>query len=529
MRALRGVRSEGFAWPSLVGLFAGALIASVVQPAAAQDTTAGQAVYVRWCAGCHGVDGDGQGPASGYMLPRPRDFTAALYQIRTTGSGELPTDDDILRVINRGIPGTTMPGWSDVLTQQERNELVPYLKTFSRFFTSLGAPTALDLGSPPRADEAAIAEGAEFYQSIECWQCHGQAGRGDGTSAPTLEDDGDMPIRAADLTENWRFNGGGTVQDIYRTLRTGLDGTPMATFQEMVESGIMTDQQLWNLAHYVRSLSPEDAPEPSELITAALVSEGPLPTTVTDEAWAGVERFYVPLVGQIVLAPRWFDPRVDGVWVQALHNGTEVAVRVSWDDPSESPAPAWEEWRQRIVELMEPKEAEHDPGPHPDRLALQFPSRMPQDERRPYFLMGDTRNPVYLWNWSSDQGGSEMDARGFGTELRQESQGLQTDAAFSQGQWSVLFTRPLTTEDESDLQMATGEAIPIAFFAWDGDNGEYGHRGAVSSWYFLALQEAPPVTVYVAPAVALALTALLGVFAVARAQKREREGAGAEE
>ena len=86
-----------------------------------------------------------------------------------------------------------------------------------------------------------------------------------------------MPIRAADLTENWTYNGGGSVEDIYRTLRTGLDGTPMATFQEMVDAGIMTDQQLWNLAHYVRSMAPEEAPQPSELIRAGLVAEEHIP------------------------------------------------------------------------------------------------------------------------------------------------------------------------------------------------------------------------------------------------------------
>src|SRR6185503_12710661 len=100
-------------------------------------------------------------------------------------------------------------------------------------------------------------------------------------------------------------NGGGTVEDIYRRLRTGLDGTPMPTFNDMIVGGQLTDDQLWNLAHYVRSLSPEDAPATREVITAEL-AEGALPTSPTDERWATVERFFVPLVGQIVQKPRWF-------------------------------------------------------------------------------------------------------------------------------------------------------------------------------------------------------------------------------
>ena len=151
-----------------------------------------------------------------------------------------------------------------------------------------------------------VARGAELYQEIECWQCHGQQGRGDGNSANTLDDDTGFPIYAADLTRNWLFNGGGTVEDIYRRLRTGLDGTPMPTFQDLIDSNIITDDDLWSLAYYVRGLSPEEAPEVREVITASLLEEGELPTTPTDERWAGVEGFYVPLAGQIIQKPRWF-------------------------------------------------------------------------------------------------------------------------------------------------------------------------------------------------------------------------------
>ena len=98
----------------------GILLLGVSQLAIPGDATAqvdGQVVYDQWCAGCHGEDGAGEGPAANTMLPRPRDFTLALYQVRTTGSGELPTDEDILKVINDGMPGTAMPGWEDVLTE----------------------------------------------------------------------------------------------------------------------------------------------------------------------------------------------------------------------------------------------------------------------------------------------------------------------------------------------------------------------------------------------------------------------------
>ncbi len=116
-----------------VGLGAALLFAS--SPAlAAQDTTKGKAVYVSWCAGCHGDAGDGQGYAATYMQPRPRDFTGAIYKIRTTASGQIPTDADILRAIDEGLPGTAMPAWKERLSDGERRDLVAYIKTFSSFF-----------------------------------------------------------------------------------------------------------------------------------------------------------------------------------------------------------------------------------------------------------------------------------------------------------------------------------------------------------------------------------------------------------
>src|SRR2546422_4398996 len=74
----------------------------------AQDTTAGKNVYVKWCAGCHGETGAGDGPAASTMLPRPRNFTGAVYKVRTTGSGQLPTDADLMRAIDEDRKSTRL-------------------------------------------------------------------------------------------------------------------------------------------------------------------------------------------------------------------------------------------------------------------------------------------------------------------------------------------------------------------------------------------------------------------------------------
>ncbi len=488
----------------------------------------GQITYDRWCAGCHGVDGTGNGPASGYMLPRPRDFTEALYQIRTTASGELPTDEDIRAIIDRGMPGTTMPGWEDLLSNDEIEALVEYLKSFSRFFTPDAVPQPFDFGGAPRVNADVLAEGEGLFREVaDCAACHGDGGRGDGESSPTQVDDGDFPIRVADLTENWLFNGGGEVEDIYRRLLTGLDGTPMPSLADVVTAGVLTYEQVWAVAHYVRSLAPDDPPGITEVVRGVLFEDVPLPSSVDDEAWDDIEAAYLPLVGQIIVMPRWFDPRVDGVWVQAAHDGESVAVRVTWSDPNSSPDPLWADWKSLVISLMQPKEGDpQDEGPTPDQLVVQFPMEMPEGMERPFFLKGDNRRPVYLWQWQSDRVSAlEGEAGGVGTEAFQsEGQNLTVDASHADGQWQVMFTRPLVTDNEGDLDFVTGEAIPMALFAWDGDNGESGTRGAVSSWYFMFLEDATPATVYVAPALAMMLTAAFGFLVVARAQKREREG-----
>lgn len=498
------------------------LLAGAAAPLVAQAE--GKALYDRWCAGCHGPEGRGDGPGAATMLPRPRNFTLALYQVRTTATGEIPTDDDILRVIDEGMPGTTMPGWRDALTRDQRLALVAYLKTFSHFFQG-DPPQPLDLGRAPRGSHERLARGREAYESTECWRCHGQAGRGDGASAPTLEDDLGWPIRAADLTANWTFNAGGTVSDIYRTLRTGMDGTPMPSFSDMVDAGVITDDDLWSLAHFVRSLSPERTPPVQEVVRAVRLTDAPLPATVDDELWEDVEAFRVPLVGQIVLPPRWFAPRVESVWVQAVHDGADLVLRISWTDPSRSPDPEWAGFAARMVEVMGPG----DPGSAttvgaPDRLTVQFPAALAKGLERPYFLHGDPRRPTYLWTWRSDGAGAvEHDARGMGTAVPQPDgeQHLHAEAVHADGQWRLLLRRSLDTGGEGDLAFPVGQAVPMAFQAWDGDNGEDGLQGSVSTWYFLFLEEPARVAVYVAPPVALVLTFLFGLLVIRQARREE--------
>ena len=497
--------------------------------AAQQQPHPGKPIYDRWCAGCHGETGAGDGEAAPHMLPRPRDFTKGVYQIRTTASGALPTDADLRRVIDEGMPGTAMPEWRTRLTQGERDDVVAYLKTFSRFFQG-PAPEVLNLGRAPSGGEEAIAQGREAFQKLECFKCHGEAGRGDGTSAPTLTDDLDFPIRAADLTESWNFNGGSTVEAIYARLRTGLDGTPMPSFSDAVESGVITDEQLWRVSQYVRSLS-EEPPRVREVIRAARTTG--IPADPADSVWFQVEAFYIPLVGQIVRAPRWFTPSVDGIWVRALHDGQRLAIRISWSDPSRSPDSTWQEWLNRVAATVardDTTAAPPAPPVHgPDRLVVQFPRQVEEDLDPPYFLGGSPRRPVYDWRWSSNPDRVE-EGTGMGLDRFAVSAGptqVAHAARFAGGEWQVQFTRALVPADTAAAPaFAPGYAIPIAFRAADGSNGEDAVGGSISAWYAIYLDVPTPGRVYVQPVVAAMLTAGLGFFVVFRAQRREQRAAG---
>jgi len=498
------------------------LVLTVLIPATlrAQD---GKVVYDKWCAGCHGDTGAGDGFGAKTMLPHPRDFTKAVYKIRTTASGEIPTDDDLRHVIEVGMPGTAMPEWKSRLSGAEITAVIQYLKSFSPNSFKGTAAKAIAIGKAPSG--SGVDEGKAVFQKLECYKCHGAAGRADGKSAPTLKDDYGNPIRPADLTENWKFRGGSSVSDIYARLRTGLDGTPMPSFQDAVENKLITDEQLWRVAQYVHSLSPEKAPESREVVRAARVQS--LPTTPDEAAWRTVERFWVPLVGQIIAKPRWFAPTVDGVWVQALHDGRTIALRLSWDDPSKSPDPIWDEWLGRMSKSLTDVDGPLATQQGPDRLVVQWAQDPNDESQRPYFLGGDTKRPVYVWRWSSEPRVEEGTETGLGKFTALPGAHVTQSAKYADGQWQVLFTRSLASTDTTHIpRFTTGHAIPIAFFAADGSSGEDEIRGAVSTWYAVYLDVPTPTRVFVAPIAMIALSAGLGMLLVTRAQRRERVADG---
>src|SRR5271169_5787446 len=86
--------------------------------------------YRRYCVGCHGELGDGNGENAVWLDPKPRDFQLAIFKCRSTPTGTLPTDADLFDTIARGLDRSNMPPWN-TFTRQERVDLVAWIKHFS--------------------------------------------------------------------------------------------------------------------------------------------------------------------------------------------------------------------------------------------------------------------------------------------------------------------------------------------------------------------------------------------------------------
>lgn len=209
----------------------------------------GKALYVRYCIYCHGPRGDGRGQSAPYLDPKPRDFTKALFKCRSTPSGSLPLDSDLYNTISRGIHASGMPSWKPLL-KQERVDLIAYIKTFSSAFQEEKPGKPIEIPPEPASSPESIARGAQLFQNMNCWSCHGKDGRGHGPSAATLTDSSGNPITPFDFTSGSRFKCGDTDPDMFRDLMTGLDGTPMPSFATALSS-----EDKWDVVHYIRSLS----------------------------------------------------------------------------------------------------------------------------------------------------------------------------------------------------------------------------------------------------------------------------------
>lgn len=519
MKPVAAFSGFGFCMTAVVLMSAGGVFAAenTLSPSLAR----GKAVYDQQCAACHGGNGDGNGPAAVWLYPRPRDFSAGQFKVKSTPGQSLPTDDDLLRSVTRGLPGSSMPGFA-YLSERESRDVVEYVKHLTARTASDGqrvnlfeqaaaagpAPAPVVVPPEPAATVQNLVLGREVYQRMQCALCHGETGAGDGPQVPTLKDTAGLPVRPRDFNTGL-FRGGHTGRDLYLRIHNGMPGTPMIPYGEEV----LKPEERWALVHYVQSLrrtdvavndllTPEDGSIPVRRVAR-------LPVEPMDKFWESLDPVRVPL------NPLWPEPnQVYAVAVNAVTDGKQLAVLLQWRDelPQNSAI--------RVQDFQ-------------DAAALQFSLT----GNYGFLGMGDKANPVNLWQWKA---GWQAEAEGRGApDMESVYQSMHTDAwtftnystahdagnltslphktpiedanawgfgsfksqpvkqqnvtgrgIWHDGSWSVLFVRDLKSKDADDVKFVPGKPVPVAFAIWNGEQGDRNGRKMVSNWFQLVFDEA---------------------------------------
>lgn len=220
----------------------------------AQSVAEGKAIYDRSCVFCHGTKGDGKGPVSYFLsrdtAPHPRDFTSGIYKFRSTVSGDLPTDEDLFRVITRGVVGF-MPAFVG-LDVVDRWKLVYYIKSLNPDFVGAEPELVKIVGGPIPMTSGSVHKGYKVYQKFKCWECHGPGGQGDGKKAVDLKDDWGFLLPPRNLVMIQSFKNGSKPENLYLSIMGGLDGGAMPSYADFFEG---EEEDVWHLANYILSLS----------------------------------------------------------------------------------------------------------------------------------------------------------------------------------------------------------------------------------------------------------------------------------
>lgn len=509
------------------------------QVAAQRAKMDSKAIYQLRCAVCHGEEGAGDGPAAEFLSPRPRDFTGGLWKYKSSPGDLPPRDADLAETIRDGLHGTSMPGWSSVLTEQQIAGLVALLKRFdlsgfwapkdakNEDFDSEGRytkPNARVITEVEPTDgqvaysPESVAKGKPVFEE-NCRKCHGEAGRGDLTSGKLLDDDWGERVWPRDLTKPWTWRAtqaateaellerkdarrDETIRNIYRRVSIGIRGTPMPAHRatQEGEEDAITPEDRWHVANYVYSLR-EGATGPGERkVLEALEVAGALPGSAEDAAWSKALPSTFRLVPNIVKDGRLFTPLNDAITVRALYNEREIAFLLEVNDRTES-RPGGD-----VVSQL-PRKSEKF---FPDAVAIQFPkegaySTAPVE--KPLYRHGDPKHPTTIWYWNAgaveplvEPSAALFDASGPDAKLvrRTEAQDLSASGQWTQGRWRVVMKRPRgdlaqPPASGTDVVFRKGQFIPVSFANWDGNNGEVGSKHTLTPWYWLLL---PPETDY---------------------------------
>jgi mono/diheme cytochrome c family protein len=466
----------------------------------ADKRTLGETVYKHMCVFCHGKDGNGGGKAMAYLYPWPRDFRKGVFKHRSTPSGSLPLDEDIYQTIVRGVPGTSMPAWGDALTEDETRSVVQYIKRFSKRFAEEKPADPIVIQSVPSTTPEEIKKGKELFDELRCSRCHGTDLKGGGPLSDELYDIWDHRVFIYDLTNPNTYKFGFSKKDLFLTLTTGLDGTPMAAYDKL------NDEQRWALAAFVRSniqdVILQDAKYETDLKVKKIDNE--IDLDPDNPLW---DEIPVQKVHMLPLSART-NP-VNQIKFQSVVNDEGIAFRLEWED-----------------EIADRSSSRHQD--FKDAVALEFSLGdvllHTHGHNEPFFGMGNRGKVVNIWQWRADWqteietkekleyatkgmdmdtmifGGEvnpvdalnpfrdvpveELNAEGFGTltPQPQTKQNVLGKGVWKDGKWRVVFYRALDSLNKWDIKFQSKQPVLIAFAVWDGAHQDRNGRKVVSMW-----------------------------------------------
>jgi hypothetical protein len=298
-------------------------------------------------------------------------------------------------------------------------------------------------------------------------------------------------------------------------MSTGFNGTPMPSFLDA-----LTPEQRWAITDFIVSLSGS-GPGYTNLVVARRVQESiDLAKGAASFASAPVARF--PIIGQITEPGRAFQPPVTSVSVQAVYDAESIALLVRWHDmraeksgkngpslpvpleeeeegsgpPAAAPGGGAEDvWGEAAAAPAPAQDPFAEEAPEPaatasefsDAVAIQIPSEVPADARKPYFIFGDSQRSVDLWFYDLARPEPlQFTGRGSADVTANDTGDVTGVASYDQGEWSVIFKRPLRAA--SGAAFSPGQFLPIAFSVWDGFSRQRGNRRGLSSWYSLYVE-----------------------------------------
>ncbi len=232
----------------------------IVGDAGAADVKAdlGKKVYEERCAICHGLKGDGKGITAGLMKKSeksgrileiiPRDLTTGVFRFRSTATGCLPSDEDLMRILDMGITRSFMPAHKE-LSIDEKKALIGHIKTFSTRWKEEEPCKSITAKKPKWVgNKKSIVKGEKIYKDMKCWECHGEDGKGNGPKSNQLKDDWGRQILPFNFTAG-ALKRGTNPEDVYITFTAGLDGTGMPSYEDS-----LNEEDRWHLVSFTLKL-----------------------------------------------------------------------------------------------------------------------------------------------------------------------------------------------------------------------------------------------------------------------------------